>query len=224
MSREFVLEFPHLPAVLVEVRDYTEHQQKCWTQGCFYEAQGFGLITWMRANVPQGCVAVDVGASIGNHTLFLAKCLGCQVIAVEPVPESIDHLHHNIRLNSMQSMVEVHECAVADRDGECRMQHIAEDNAGMWEMRPGTGTRVTTLDKIVGPRRVHYIKIDVEHTEVAVLDGAERILRTYHPLLSIECTDPPEVLDDRLIPLGYTRDDIVLNHTPTYVYRWTSQS
>ena len=216
--------FPDLGTAQFEVRDPEEHQQRCWMSGIFYEAPVTCLLTWIVRNVQPGSVVVDVGASIGNHTVFMAKLLGCKVIAIEPYGPSMDHLKRNVELNGVEDLVEIHECAVLDHDTECTMHHISDDNIGMVEMREGTGTKVTTLDKIIGPRHVNYIKIDTEYTEVQVVDGAERVLRSFHPLLSIECVPGPNELDFHLTPFGYVRDDAIWNWTPTYIYRWKSRS
>ena len=89
MTRE--LFYPNRPTIKVEVRDTNEHQQKHWLLSRFYEASRVGLINWIDTDVTPGSLVVDVGASIGIHTLFMAGCMGCHVIAVEPVAESLDH-------------------------------------------------------------------------------------------------------------------------------------
>src|SRR5688572_21670039 len=38
---------------------------------------------------------IDVGANIGNHTLFFAAVMGARVIAIEPNPEALRYLKQN---------------------------------------------------------------------------------------------------------------------------------
>jgi hypothetical protein len=75
--------------------------------------------------------------------------------------------------------------------------------------------RATTLDHVVGDRRVDMMKIDVEGAEGLVLQGAHETLRRCRPLIIFEFSPPSlevtsrrsgrEVLDD-LSQLGYSFD------------------
>src|SRR5438309_1405344 len=46
-------------------------------------------------------VIIDVGANIGVHTVFFAKALGRQVIALEPFDTTFDVLKQNVALNEL---------------------------------------------------------------------------------------------------------------------------
>jgi hypothetical protein len=75
--------------------------------------------------------------------------------------------------------------------------------------------RTSTLDAMVGDRRVDMIKIDVEGAEGRVLKGAEKVLGRDHPMLLMEFSPPSlestsqmsgrEVLTN-LTALGYSVD------------------
>jgi hypothetical protein len=75
--------------------------------------------------------------------------------------------------------------------------------------------RTSTLDAVIGDRRVDMIKIDVEGAEGRVLQGAERVLARDHPMLLMEFSPPSlestsqmsgrDVLT-RLASLGYAID------------------
>ncbi|HEV2929907.1 MAG TPA: FkbM family methyltransferase, partial [Propionibacteriaceae bacterium] len=45
--------------------------------------------------------AVDVGANIGNHSLWLAVVCGLSVEAFEPDPANLSRLRHNVALNGL---------------------------------------------------------------------------------------------------------------------------
>lgn len=46
---------------------------------------------------------VDVGANVGNHTVFFASMLSpALVIPVEPVPDAVSALRRNLALNDLQ--------------------------------------------------------------------------------------------------------------------------
>ena len=59
----------------VVIRDAAEHLQKCWVSGNFYEAQRNGMLTVVYQREKKGGKFIDIGASIGNHTLFFIKVM-----------------------------------------------------------------------------------------------------------------------------------------------------
>ncbi|MEQ1889950.1 MAG: glycosyltransferase, partial [Alphaproteobacteria bacterium] len=89
--------FFHLP-------DRNDHIQKTITHSSnFYEPEMLGD---MKARVqgldaPANAMALDIGANIGNHTVFLGKIMGLDMIAMEPSPRSHAVLCKNITLNGL---------------------------------------------------------------------------------------------------------------------------
>ena len=58
------------------VKDKNEHIQKHWVAGNYYEASKIGLLSYLKRGGYKGR-ALDIGASIGNHTVYFANELGC---------------------------------------------------------------------------------------------------------------------------------------------------
>jgi predicted RNA methylase len=58
-----------------------------------------GSLEFMRPYLTPGSVAIDVGAHIGNFTIFMMRMVGRNglVIAVEPTPKIFTCLERNIR-------------------------------------------------------------------------------------------------------------------------------
>src|SRR3990167_2424357 len=63
----------------------------------YYE---FEMLEFIRNNIERG-VMVDVGANIGNHTLYLAKYCANIVLAFEPFPDTHQLLESNILQNKI---------------------------------------------------------------------------------------------------------------------------
>ena len=61
----------HGKTVEFEVRNPQEHIQKNWMVGNFYETQRNGLLNHIANNEDHGGKYFDIGASIGNHSVFL---------------------------------------------------------------------------------------------------------------------------------------------------------
>jgi len=224
---------PTAQEVVVEIRDPEEHIQKHWLAGCFYESRGGGLLPYIRhLNALAGPfrVCYDIGASIGNHTLFMSQILGANyVLAIEPYLPSYDHLVSNLAHNHVsKDRVWTLNMALSDEqvwgDAELYGQESG-NNVGMVHFTKsqfGSPVYCDTLDTMVskyGCPLPDYVKIDVEHMEEQVVAGMLNTIRACSPILSIELERGTEVMDSILSPLGYRRDPVVLNHTPTYVYK-----
>jgi FkbM family methyltransferase len=130
--------------------------------------------------VRPGDTVVDVGAHIGYYTLLLARAVGPagRVLAFEPDPLNFALLRRNVELNGYAN-VELFPKALSDRCGKFRL-YLSSDNAGDHrlyesadEPRPAVEAEATTLDSISSgrDRKVDFIKMDVQGSEGAVLEG-----------------------------------------------------
>ena len=96
--------------------------------GGFYEAE---LLADMRSRLFFPRCAVDVGAHVGNHTLYFAMMLGMTTIAFEPNAATFALLEANVRANGAQSMVRLRNAAVGAAAGRVRAIAASEANSGM---------------------------------------------------------------------------------------------
>ena len=142
----------------------------------------------MRSRTAPGDLVLDVGANIGNHTLYLAAVAGCRVMAFEPNPALCDALRSSLSLNPALPEVTVHACGLGRDVGSAAFTDGRTDNLGARRLKPGIGTiPLQTLDAMAPPTPVRVIKIDVEGMELDVLAGAARTIRRDRPLLYVEC-------------------------------------
>lgn len=160
-------------------------QRTVLTRRTFFEA---GLLAQMRELVVPGSVVADIGANIGNHSLFFAKICGAGLVyAFEPMRVTFSILERNIALNGLTN-VHCTNAALGAREGRVDLLHFPEHNIGAARLRAGseTGTYpVTTLDAQRLPR-LDFVKIDVEGSQLQVLEGAKETLRRCRPLVWIE--------------------------------------
>jgi FkbM family methyltransferase len=138
-----------------------------------------------------GELAVDVGANVGYMSGLMARRVGTdgEVIAFEPHPGLCNVLTSNAtRWGAQGSLgeVTVKELALSNRAGQ-RSLTIPEGfrgNMGTATLERGAvgsaqksiHVRATTLDQELGERSVALLKLDVEAHELAVLQGARRLL------------------------------------------------
>jgi FkbM family methyltransferase len=177
-----------------------------------------------------GMTVVDIGAHHGLYTLLSAKRVGRRgrVIAFEPSPRELRRLGKHLRVNHCRN-VEVESCALGKEPGGAELFLV--DGFRDWgnSLRPpavGEPTRpvrvsVRRLDDVLaerGVKHVDFIKLDAEGGELAVLEGAKRLLQTA-PRPAILA----EVEDVRTQPWGYAAREI-MQLLARWNYRWFALS
>ena len=162
---------------------------------------------------------IDIGAHIGNHSVFFARHTECShVVAVEADPKLAEICEDN--LSRYAKSYEVH--ARACYDGlPVRVEKLAAGNSGMQAVRTDfEGEPSMTLADVVGDRSVALIKIDIEGGEPVVLHAGMDLLKKQRPVLVIESRTEAELADTKatLAPLGYKHEGPYAI-TPTYLWR-----
>lgn len=225
------IRFKNSPPVSVLIKNPEEHIQKHWMKGRYYECQRNGLLPYIARHYTGGLI-VDVGASIGNHTLFFASVCRARVFAFEPYRPSYRHLQANVRLNGFHGngRITTANVALGNHRGKVSMKAVDKRNVGMIQVAGEDGDiPLAPLDDLIRPPEVpmiSFIKIDVEHYNRPVLEGMKNTLRYYSPDLSIEAENRDQYREVRgiLRQMGYRPllnsqgRALVFNHTPTYVF------
>jgi FkbM family methyltransferase len=136
---------------------------------------------------------VDIGANVGQHSLFMA-CRADRIVAFEPNGEVADQLEANLRLNGLNN-VEVLRYALGreEETGELGSGH--DGNSGsrslLWSLdkTKNTTVQIRQADRAMtelSVKRVDLIKIDVEGYEKNVLAGLVETLRRDRPVILFE--------------------------------------
>jgi len=160
-----------------------------------YEA---GCTDVLRQYAREGSLCVDVGANLGYFSIFMSCLVGGrgQVIAFEPMPDTVEMLRKNVRVNDLQNVTVVQAAA---SDGSGSVEFFSEPSesmtktASMFNHRFHGAARTTIVpsvrldDYFAGAARLpDFIKIDVEGAEEAVLNGARETLARGGPALVVE--------------------------------------
>lgn len=147
----------------------------------FLDLFSIGLRRVVLPLLRSGDLVVDVGANFGFWSVLAAR-RGCSVIAVEPVARTRALLVRNLERNGVAAAAEVVGEALSDAPGalEIAVPDGESGQAGAYADAAATLERetvaATTLDALLGERRVRVLKIDVEGHEWAVLRGAAGVL------------------------------------------------
>jgi FkbM family methyltransferase len=175
--------------------------------------------------VGEGMTVVDVGAHHGYFTLLASKLVGDKgkVFAFEPDPESYATLVKNIELNGYKNIAPLQK-AVSDRSGKATL--FQYDGSGVDSLlapeHRSMGSRshksvvvdCISLDEFFEENKlaIDVIKIDVEGSEVLVLQGMKKILETSNELkifiefnldFLLEAGIAPQEYFDQLTGSGY---------------------
>jgi FkbM family methyltransferase len=144
--------------------------------------------------VKEGATVIDVGANVGYNTIQAARRVGPRglVVAVEPTPDTLAVLRHNIAVSGLGNVVIAP--VAAGRAGGTRDLFVRGETSAVNSLFPNscyarvTGTvrvPVVPLDELVG-EAADLVKVDVEGAELDVLEGMPRILRAPGLTLIIE--------------------------------------
>ena len=143
-----------------------------------------------------GDTILDVGANVGNHTLFFSQCVGPEgrVLSFEPQRFLFKILCANALLGRYQN-VWPYRLAVGDEEGKVDIpvpNYQRPNNFGGYSLSFDTFKEagdITTIDAIA-PDQCHLIKIDVEGMELSVLKGAVETIARTRPFLYFEYNRP----------------------------------
>jgi FkbM family methyltransferase len=91
---------------------------------------------------------IDVGANIGNHSIYFAAPCGCRVIAFAPNPVAYQLLQLNIKYDGLLSRIEPHCIALGAHTGRGEVDASKSvHNLGLRVMHMSEGTvRIERLD------------------------------------------------------------------------------
>lgn len=134
---------------------------------------------------------IEIGANIGYYALMEARKVKT-VYAIEPDITNCKNITQNIQLNSYDN-IKLFNMAIGDRKGlvdfhladNCNLSRIATKGTGVSIQVPIT-TLDDFVDNFVDSAQVDFLRMDVEGYEIAILRGADKVLRTYRPQMFIE--------------------------------------
>jgi FkbM family methyltransferase len=156
--------------------------------GRFYETEELAIIAQF---FPRGGVFLDIGANIGNHTIYVCNYLApLQVIVIEPTAVVIPILKINLALNGLLPLVDLSHLGVGLSDAPGRaVAHVPGNNLGGTTLRitkEAEGLPLVRGDDLLMQRRVDFIKMDVEGMEMLALAGLAETIARWRPPMFIE--------------------------------------
>lgn len=175
----------------------------------------------IRTYVKEKGIVLDIGANIGNHSLYFAQeCHVRKVYAFEPVKSTFEILVKNISLNKFEKIIVPYLAALGDYQGKGNIIYMGDAGGNKVEPDDTGEVVISTVDGLEIKEQIDFIKIDVEGYEEKVLKGAEITLKKYHPVIMIEIFDENfNCVNSYLRRQGYGCELKIEND---YLYSWKS--
>jgi len=199
----------------------------------FYEIDLLEYIRYVLNGKEDG-VMIDIGANIGNHSVFFGSFIAGSVICFEPNPNVLPILKRNLSTNKI--VHKLFELGLGDKPGYASVQIPSghENNVGAAKLVTSSDSSstitISTLDMLIPEindvlqgRNILAIKIDVEGMEPNVLNGGKVLISTYKPEIFIEVTDINQMgrIEPILINIGYYK---IISYAATPVWHFSHRS
>lgn len=161
-------------------------------------------LAWID-QIPRGATLWDVGANVGQYSIYAARVRACRVFAFEPSVFNLELLARNVRLNDMVDQVCLVPLALSDACAASRLRLTTTEWGGAmstfghhygWDGRPlhsvfevrMLGVSMDDAVEKLGLPAPEFIKIDVDGIEHVILAGGAAVLSRVRAVL-IEVND-----------------------------------
>ena len=140
-------------------------------------------------------VALDVGANIGNHSLFFSRYFA-RVLAIEPNPDALALLRCNVAL-ARANHVEVMPVGLGESNGRFAfVQNDSGNLGGSHFVRAGAAPGAAVQCELrrgddllhgdLAQAAIGLVKLDIEGAELGAINGLAETLRRCHPVVLFE--------------------------------------
>lgn len=135
---------------------------------------------------------IDAGAFTGDTSIPLSKITEKNVYAFEPFKKSFDILDKNIKSNNINNIIPINK-SLGNIVGD-RILYLSGDNvqgltadSNIREYNQEIKVQETTIDNFVHENDLHvgYITVDIEGSEIDLLNGAIETIKSQKPILRI---------------------------------------
>jgi FkbM family methyltransferase len=171
------------------VHQENDSVQSFHANGRFYEIEELEAI---RSHVATGGRILEVGAHMGNHTVFFATFLNpTAIVVMEPNPSTREILKMNLRLNQIQCVdtSRAHFALGAEHaTGKLRVADKYNTGGMAIELASDGAIEIVAGDELFPNEDFDFIKVDVEGLELEVLQGLQQLIMRCRPLIFVEVT------------------------------------
>lgn len=140
-----------------------------------------------------GMTFVDIGANIGQHSMYVASIVGTSgsVHTFEPIPAIHGQLEKSVHSNHFENIVHTHNCAIGEIE-TTESLYVSKNVGGSSLVNDDNTVETISVHIKNGDKelsnvsRIDVIKIDVEGYEYEVLKGIQGTLHKHMPIIFME--------------------------------------
>jgi|688.fasta_scaffold00652_13 FkbM family methyltransferase len=163
--------------------------------GHFHEQREMEI---MKEYCPKGAHILDIGANVGNHSVYFSKFFDAEIIyAIEPLPVAYKMLLANLCLNYCHNVnVDYVGVALGHMETQGFPMEIYPDNLGSTRLFHEDKTdlpfqkfdpvNIIPGDVLFADKRVDFIKMDIEGMEMVALMGLKETIARNRPNMFVE--------------------------------------
>lgn len=190
-SSAFVYQNPWGLKFALEPSEYVDKHIFC---DGIYERRFLELV---KSGIWRGAVALDIGANIGNHSIFLASMFD-QIHAFEPNPRVSDRLRQNVLLNGMANIT-VYGVGLGKSTGVIPFRQNDDGNLGasgflrvgdtVGQLSSVINLQIEHADEFISRlhlRKIDFVKVDVEGWEPDLFEGLAQTIKMNRPIVAFE--------------------------------------
>jgi FkbM family methyltransferase len=194
----------------VEINLISGHELSDWYKDRVNSEPWFRKINTylIQNNIIQNNI-IDLGAWIGDNTIPWAKNINDRIVyAIDPSPDNINFINEMCKLNNISNVITI-ESAISNQD-----EILSTDDNYLFQCTftsyGKNKVSATTLDNLYHTRKIDnigYIHLDVEGMEEKVIQGANKVIEDFKPIITFEqhlLTDNYLILSKYLSTRGYT--------------------
>jgi FkbM family methyltransferase len=155
----------------------------------FYELP---FLEYIAIHFPEQHTILDIGANLGNHSLFFSKFMNCRrVFAFEPIQKNIELFQKNLEA---QKNCFLYEFALSNKTETVSIYNTELENYGGYSLCSVEKGKSFLVDEkipaiqldLLKLENITFMKIDVESHENQVLQGAAKTITRCKPVIAIE--------------------------------------
>jgi len=151
-----------------------------WSYLLYKRISDANRFKWIKENIKEGMVVLDVGANVGDYIKFLAEIVGKtgKVYAFEPDPLNFAYLK---KYAGNYPNVIIENVAVGEKDGTIKLYQSKKLNVDHQTFDSGESRKsivipCISLDSYLKDHKVDLLKIDIQGYDYIAMKGATKIL------------------------------------------------
>jgi len=148
------------------------------------------ILQELQPYIKKNAVIFDIGANIGNHSVYWAiKSNAKKIYSFEPVQNIFNILKRNIELNNVTEKVKIYNIGLSNEKINGSISYYNPKDIGRTQIKQDLNGNLSLekLDNIkIDEDTIDFLKIDVEGHELKVLQGGKETIKTYKPIIFVE--------------------------------------